>query len=181
MTDPPPTRRKVLDVEGEAQVNADGVNRQSELLRCEPGEPVTLRRDPRNPFDPNTILVVSARGVPIGRLTSQYAAMLAPLLDRGRGYRARLHCLRGGVPDYPNYGARISLAWDDRPEYPHHPLDDAQRAFREARRRRVSRWRGRRARLTPRQTMIWAASIPLLVLLWVIVDRLARAMWWCCG
>jgi hypothetical protein len=132
-----PTRRKVLDVEGEAQVNSDGVNRQYELLRCEPGEPVTLRRDQRNPFDPNTILVVSARGVPIGRLTSQYAAMLAPLLDRDRPYRARLHCLRGGVPGYPDYGARISVAWDGRPELRHIPLDEDQISFRRAARSRA--------------------------------------------
>lgn len=132
MVDPPPTRRKVLDVEGEAQVNADGINRQYELQHCEPGEAVTLRRDPRNPFDPNTILVISARGVPIGRLTSQYAAMLAPLLDRDRPYRARLHCLRGGVPDYPNYGARISVSWDGRPELRAIPLDEVQLRFRRA-------------------------------------------------
>jgi hypothetical protein len=142
MADPLPTRRKVLDVEGEAQVNADGVNRQYELLRCEPGEPVTLRRDPRNPFDPNTILVVSTRGVTVGRLTGQYAAMLAPLLDRDRPYRARLHCLRGGVPDYPNYGARISVAWDGRPELRPIPLDEEQARFRRAILRRAPRWRG---------------------------------------
>lgn len=136
MVDPLPTRRKVLDVEGEAQVNADGVNRQYELLRCEPGEAVTLRRDPRNPLDPNTVLVISARGVPIGRLTSQYAAMLAPLLDRDRPYRARLHCLRGGVPDYPNYGARISVAWDGAPQLSATKLDEEQLRFR---RRALSR------------------------------------------
>jgi hypothetical protein len=137
MADPPPTRRKVLDVEGEAQVNPDGINRQYELLRCEPGEAVTLRRDPRNPFDTNTIQVVSARGVPIGRLTSQYAAMLAPLLDRDRPYRARLHCLRGGVPAFPNYGARISVAWDGRPQLSPIKLDDEQIRFRRATLRRA--------------------------------------------
>jgi hypothetical protein len=43
MDQPLPTRRKVLDLAGEAGVNSDGVNRQIELARCQPGEAVALR------------------------------------------------------------------------------------------------------------------------------------------
>lgn len=126
MDEPLPTPKKIFDLEGEAQVNADGRSRQDELRRCVPGEPVALRREPDDPADPNAIIVLSARGVPIGRLTRQYAALLAPFLDRGRSHRTKLHCLRGGLAGYPNYGARISIAWDGRPDHPHRPLDEDQ-------------------------------------------------------
>lgn len=130
MTEPLPTAKKVFDLEGEAGVNADGRSRQEELRRCIPGEPVQLRREPDNADDPETITILSARGVPIGRLPRRQAALLAPLLESGRPHRARLHCLRGGVAGYPNYGARISIAWDGRRELRHRPLDAAQERFR---------------------------------------------------
>jgi hypothetical protein len=125
-----PTPRKIFDLEGEAQTNPDGRSRQEELMRCLPGEPVGLRREAENRSDPSTITVLSTRGVPIGRLTRQYAGLLGPLLDQGRPYLAKLHCLRGGVPAFPRYGAQISIAWDGRPEHPHRPLDEEQILFR---------------------------------------------------
>jgi single-stranded-DNA-specific exonuclease len=131
-----PTRKKVFDVYGEAGVNADGVRRQDELLRCEPGEHIALRREPDNSDDPNAILVLTERNVPIGQLGRDDSALLAPAIDSGRKFEARLHCLRGGLPDYPNYGARISIAWDGRPQLDSLPLDAAQA---EERRRRLSR------------------------------------------
>jgi hypothetical protein len=130
MPEPLPTAKKIFDLEGEAQINADGKSRQEELRRCVPGESVELRREPDNQSDPNRITVLSARGVPIGRLTRQYAELLAPLIDQGRPHRAKLHCLRGGLPGYPNYGARISIAWDGRRELRHRPLDEAQERHR---------------------------------------------------
>ena len=133
MYEPLPTPKKIFDLEGEAQINADGRSRQEELRRCVPGESVELRREPDNQSDPNRITVLSARGVPIGSLTRQYAELLAPLLDRGRPHRAKLHCLRGGLPGYPNYGARISIAWDGRRELRHRPLDEEQERYRQRR------------------------------------------------
>jgi single-stranded-DNA-specific exonuclease len=131
-----PTRKKVFDLYGEAGVNADGIRRQDELLRCQPGERVELRRELDNADDPNAILVLTERDVRIGQLERDDAALLAPAIDAGRKFEARLHCLRGGLPDYPNYGARISIAWDGRPPLGALPLDDAQA---EERRRRLSR------------------------------------------
>lgn len=130
MPEPLPTPKKIFDLEGEAQANADGRSRQEELRRCSPGERVHLRRDPDDPVDENAITVLSARGVPIGRLTRAYAGLLAPPIDRGRPHRAKLHCLRGGLAGYPNYGARISIAWDERPDHPHRPLDEEQLRYR---------------------------------------------------
>lgn len=130
MSEPLPTPRRIFDLEGEGQTNPDGRGRQDELRRCMPGEPVELRLEPDGEIGLEAITVLSARGVPIGRLTRQYAALLAPLLDGGRPYRAKLHCLRGGLAGYPNYGARISIAWDGRPEHPHRPLDEEQLRYR---------------------------------------------------
>jgi hypothetical protein len=146
MPEPLPTRRKIFDLEGEAQRNPDGRSRQEELFLCTPGEPVSLRLE-RNPgTEIDRVDVVSCRGVPIGRLTSQYAGLLAPLLRPGRAHRAKLHCLRGGIPGYPRYGARISIAWDGRPEHPHLALDPAQIRYRHRRFAALASWRRRAAR-----------------------------------
>lgn len=130
MPQPLPTFRKIFDLEGEAQVNADGVSRQEELRRCIPGEPVHLRLRASDGISPADILVLTSRRVPIGRLTRKSAVLLAPFLAAGRPYRAKLHCLRGGLPHYPLYGARISIAWDRRPDHPHRPLDQEQLRYR---------------------------------------------------
>ena len=143
---PRSTRRKVFDLVGEAAVNADGGKRQDELLLAQPGEPVRLRREPDDADDPNAILVLSERGVPIGYVEPKGAAILAPIIDSGRRFESRLHSLRGGLPRYPNYGARISVAWDGWRAIAPVPLDESQLA---ERRRRLaaaeSGWAGRLA------------------------------------
>ncbi|HEY0625938.1 MAG TPA: HIRAN domain-containing protein [Allosphingosinicella sp.] len=144
-----PTRKKVFDLEGEAQQNPDGHNRQEELLIAEPGEPVRLKREPDNHADPNAILVLSARGVPIGYVNRTDAPAIASAMDGGRTCRAKLHCVRGGIAGYPNYGARISIAWDGRPEHPHLPLDEEQlRARRQKTGSRTAGSLGRREQVT---------------------------------
>jgi hypothetical protein len=195
MSEPLPTLKKIFDLEGEGQTNADGRSRQEELRRCVPGEPVELRRERDDRVDPNAITVLSERGVPIGRLTRHYAALLAPFLDRGRPHRAKLHCLRGGVPGYPNYGARISIAWEGRRELAHRPLDEAQERYRQ-------RGGGSRATLPGEGAlrpsgeavaMLWGAdrNTTLLALLCVILALGALAVYelanaiasacWACG
>lgn len=133
-------RKRIFDLEGEAQINADGRNRQVELLRCVPGEPVVLQRQ-LDGCDQDKVTVLSARGVPIGELSSQYAQLLAPLLDAKRAYRAKLHCLRGGLPRYPRYGARISIVWDGSREHPHLQLDEQQIRYRQRKVRASESWR----------------------------------------
>jgi hypothetical protein len=175
-----PTRRKVLDLIGEAGVNANGVNRQVELARCKPGEAVALRLEPAGDQG-SEITVLSARGVPIGRLTEQYAVMLAPLLAAGRPYRAKLHCLRGGVSDYPSYGAQISIAWDGRPALSHRPLDEAQIRFRRQRQLRVARWRGQSGRISVRLLLFVAGGGLLAFALgWFLALRQSHAWSWIC-
>jgi hypothetical protein len=151
------TRRKVFHLVGEAGTNSDGVNRQDELLRSEPGETVELRREPDNEDDPNAILVLSARGVAVGNVEPKSAVALAPIIDSGRRFDARLHSLRGGLPRYPNYGARISLAWDGWRGVAPVPLDEAQRA--ERRRRLEDREAGWPGRLASRLSLL-GRSLP---------------------
>jgi hypothetical protein len=195
MRAPLPTPKKIFDLEGEAQLNSDGVSRQEELWRCVPGEPVHLQLDGRDAASPREVVVLSSRGVPIGRLTRLYAALLAPLLDSRRPHRVKLHCLRGGLPGYPLYGARISIAWDGRPEHPHRPLDEEQTRYR-ARRTARGSFRGSIALPalvdSPRPVLAVAdreaARIALLLAIAVLsllalllVQRLASSWCWACG
>jgi hypothetical protein len=105
-------RRKVWDLAGESQVNDDGTPRQNVLRVLYPGEPLTLQRQPDNPFDANAIAVMAGNHA-IGFIARADAATLAPLLDAGEPYRAQLHELTGGMPDYPYFGAKVCIAWRD--------------------------------------------------------------------
>jgi len=71
-----------LAVVGAPYANADGSNRQFEILLCKPGEEVTLRAEPRNRHDRNAIAVHSCRGIQIGYVTAERAPLLGTLLGR---------------------------------------------------------------------------------------------------
>lgn len=111
-----------------------------------------LRRERDSEDDPNAILVLSQRRVPIGHIGRADAAVLAPAIHQGRGYEPNLHCLRGGLPDYPNYGARISIAWDDWRGLAPLPPDEAQTAERRCRKPRPNRQPSWSKRLAQRLT-----------------------------
>ncbi|KQO06050.1 HIRAN domain-containing protein [Sphingomonas sp. Leaf242] len=51
-------------------------NRRMELLLCAPGEPVDLRREPKNPHDANAVAVFSLRGVQMGYLSAERAPLI---------------------------------------------------------------------------------------------------------
>lgn len=51
-------------------------NRRMELLLCAPGEPVELRREPKNPHDANAVAVFSLRGVQMGYLSAERAPLI---------------------------------------------------------------------------------------------------------
>lgn len=127
-----PTKRVLFPLVGESFDNQDGSSRQGELEACEPGEAVTLHRDRKNKFDPNAVLVQSCRGVGLGFLSRADAAIIAPELDDQRSYQAILHQIRGGVEDFPDRGAIVSIAWDGRECPEPRPLDEEQVYFRGA-------------------------------------------------
>ncbi len=51
-------------------------NRRMELLLCTPGEPVDLRREPKNPHDANAVAVFSTRGIQMGYLSAERAPLI---------------------------------------------------------------------------------------------------------
>lgn len=125
-----PTSKKIFDVAGETWASPHRTSRQDELTQCEPGEPVRLLLEAKNPQDPSAVLVVSDRGVSLGYLERGDAAVLGPIIGGGRPFAARLHRLTGGVPEAPSYGAQISIVWDGRTPHPHVPLDEEQISYR---------------------------------------------------
>lgn len=124
-----PSRKKSFDVVGESRPSRDGTSRQLLLLQCEPGDPIALERQPDNEYDPNAILVVW-EGHDLGFLAKEDAAAIAPSLDQGRAYKANIHKLTGGSADYPSYGLKVAVAWDDAPLPGARPLTAAQLASR---------------------------------------------------
>lgn len=76
-------RRLSLAVVGVGFDNKSGPPRQFEIAMCEPGEPVKLVPEPRNPADPNAIAVFSARDVQIGYLSAERAPMIGAAMRHG--------------------------------------------------------------------------------------------------
>ena len=126
----PPTRRKVFDLVGESKKTRGGVDRQTVLLAAEPGEPITLVRDPENPYDKNAVLACIGEH-DFGFLSRQDATAIAPALDAGLSYEARIHEITGGFGDYKHYGARISIAWNGQKLPSFKPRDERQERARE--------------------------------------------------
>lgn len=115
-------RKRIYDLVGESRY-------QSALLWCDPGMPAQLVREPDNPHDPNAIAVWSGKDT-LGYIAAGEAMELAPVLDAGDKPLARVHEVRGCVPDYPTIGCRIALEWEgDKPRKPK-PMDNAQKAYR---------------------------------------------------
>lgn len=112
-------RELSLYVVGADHPNRSGKgNRRFEILLCQPGEPVTLEPEPRNPVDPNAVMVISARGVQIGYLTAERAGWIAGMLRAGReitaifqqptqGGAAIRAALDGGTPTLPRTAAPV--------------------------------------------------------------------------
>lgn len=98
-------RELSLHVVGADHPNRGGGNRRFEILLCVPGEAVALVPEPRNPVDPNAVMVLSARGVQIGYLTADRAAWIAAMLRQGRAVAA---LFQQATP----MGAAIRVAFD---------------------------------------------------------------------
>ncbi|MFD1034311.1 HIRAN domain-containing protein [Sphingomonas hankookensis] len=98
-------RELSLHVVGADHPNRGGGNRRFEILLCSPGEAVTLLPEPRNPVDPNAVMVVSVRGVQIGYLTADRAVWIGGMLRGGREVTA---VFQQATP----MGAAIRVAFD---------------------------------------------------------------------
>ena len=75
-------KRLSLAVVGADHPNKRGPGRRFEIAMCEPGEPVELRPEPKNPFDPNAIAVYSMRGIQIGYIRAERAPMMNTAMRR---------------------------------------------------------------------------------------------------
>src|SRR4051794_10362824 len=74
-----------------------------------PGKPLTLRRDPDNPHDPNAI-AVEAAGEQVGWVPREVAAELAPGLDSGDEWSALVLREQRASPRDPRTGLTMLLA-----------------------------------------------------------------------
>ncbi len=98
-------RELSLHVVGADHPNRGGGNRRFEILLCSAGEAVALVPEPRNPVDPNAVMVLSVRGVQIGYLTADRAAWIGGML---RGGREVMAVFQQATP----MGAAIRVAFD---------------------------------------------------------------------
>ena len=62
-----------IAVKGADYPNKRGPGRRFEIAMCVPGEPVELRREPKNPADSRAIGVYSMRDVQLGYIPADYA------------------------------------------------------------------------------------------------------------
>ena len=75
---------------------------------------ITLNREPKNKADRNAVQVIAAvRGkgsAVMGYLNRQLAAVIAPLLDKGKRVVSAFKAITGGEEYFLNYGLNISIA-----------------------------------------------------------------------
>ena len=71
-------------------------NRRMELMLCAPGEPVELRREPKNPHDANAVAVFSGRGVQMGYLSAERAPLIGRRMQQEE-HVAVFQALVGGM------------------------------------------------------------------------------------
>jgi len=77
-------------VAGVTHPNADGTSRQAIIARCREGDRLLVDREPKNAFDPNAVRISRVRGEQLGYLPRGRAAELAPWMDRGHRYEAKV-------------------------------------------------------------------------------------------
>jgi len=73
-----------LAIVGAAHPNKRGPTRRFGISLCRPGDPLELRREPKNEFDEYAIAVFGPQDIQIGYVRSERAVLIAPMLDRGR-------------------------------------------------------------------------------------------------
>jgi hypothetical protein len=73
-----------VSVDGVAEKNGDGSDRQQNLRDCHEGMRIVLQRERKTPGDPNAMALFMHDGRQIGYLSQSFAAWAAPLLDADR-------------------------------------------------------------------------------------------------
>jgi hypothetical protein len=97
-------------------------NRRTEILLCEPGEPVLLVHETTNRHDANAIAAFSARGVQIGYLSADKT----PIVHKANGEGRQPQAIFQAATDW---GCYIRVAFGGR--VPQLPPSSAHRAARQ--------------------------------------------------
>ena len=98
--------------------NPDGTERQDLIEELEDafelaGEiPLGLKREPKNPFDPNAIAVLDPEGRQLGFLSRKVAETLAPQLDQGVAVTVVATAATGGGLTQ-NSGVNVRVSYTD--------------------------------------------------------------------
>lgn len=108
-------RQLSVKVVGANHPNTNGGNRRTEIAFCDPGEPLELRPEPKNPHDEHAIAVFSARQFQIGYVSSERAVLLGTLLRDG-------HKLAAIFQDIAVWGAVARIGIDCAPALPPKPV-----------------------------------------------------------
>lgn len=74
---------KGVDLANSKPARQGKIPRRFEVAACRPGEPVELVLEPDNPHDPQAILILSARGVPIGYVSAERAPFIGRYIRQG--------------------------------------------------------------------------------------------------
>ncbi|WP_239017923.1 HIRAN domain-containing protein [Sphingomonas aracearum] len=81
-------RELSLAIVGLDHPNADGSNRRFEVALCEPGHPVCLVPEPKNPVDPHAVAVLSMNQIQLGYIPFERSGWISTLLSAGERYEA---------------------------------------------------------------------------------------------
>jgi hypothetical protein len=124
-------RQITLPIRGIDFPNRKGPTRRFALELLQPGDPVELRPEPKNPADPNAIAIFTAEDVQLGYLPAERAPFVGLQISRGddvsaifQGRTATGAFLRiafgGEKPEIPPASASqpIDQDWWPDPEYP---------------------------------------------------------------
>jgi hypothetical protein len=97
-------------VAGESHKNADGSDRQKIIRRCRVGDPVTLQREPDNPFGSHTVAVLTRHGQ-IGYISTKDSKLVAQRLDSGEMPECAISGIFGGTRAAPSRGVELRVNW----------------------------------------------------------------------
>jgi hypothetical protein len=104
------TAQITLPIVGVQFPNAKGMTRRFAVDLQRPGDPVELRREPKNPADPNAIAIHTAEGVQMGYVAAERAPYIGMMMTRGE-----VTAIFQGADDF---GAFIRVAFDEKPVLP---------------------------------------------------------------
>jgi hypothetical protein len=103
-------RTYTLAVVGVSHKNEDGTDRQAIIKRCRAGDPLELRREPENRYDPNAIAVLLEDGRQIGYLSRENAEWVAEVMDRDRRVAVSIASIQKAGPFFRRKrGVQITL------------------------------------------------------------------------